>query len=103
MKKLRLQGHTLSGRIILFLVLFGIALVMQVILWRYQSTRILTPTRERTAIIQTTSQFLDGTNTCVSALADYRWDYGNAPALTEIVQAYRMAAEEQLPVFHAQP
>ncbi len=103
MKKLRLQGHTLSGRIILFLLLFGIALVMQVILWRYQSTRILTPTRERTAIIQTTSQFLDGTNTCVSALADYRWDYGDAPALTEIVQAYRTAAEEQLPVIHAQP
>ena len=101
MKKLHWPGRTLSGRIILFLILFGIALLMQVFLWRYQSTQILAPTQERTETIQTISQFLDGTGTCVAALADYRWDYGDTPALTATVQAYRVAAEEQLSVIHA--
>lgn len=103
MNKLRWPGRTLSGRIILFLILFGIALVVQVVLWRYQSARVLTPTRERTETIQTISQFLDGTGACVAALEDYRWDYGDADALAAVVQAYRAAAEKQLPIIHTKP
>lgn len=103
MNRPSLPGRTLSGRIILFLFLFGIALLMQVILWRYQSTRILTPTQERIETIQTISQFLDGTSACVTALADYRWDYGDVDALTAGVRAYREAAERQLPLIHAEP
>lgn len=103
MKKTAWFGRTLSGRIVLFLLLFGIALVMQVVLWRYQSDRVLEPTQERTETIQTISQFLDGTGVCVTALADYRWDYGDAASLTGVVQSYLAAAEGQLPIIHARP
>lgn len=103
MKKTLWLGRTLSGRIVLFLLLFGIALVMQLILWRYQSDRVLKPTQERTETIQTISQFLDGTGVCVNALADYRWDYGDAASLTAQVRDYLAAAEGQLPAIHAQP
>ena len=103
MNKLRRPGRTLSGRIILFLILFGFALFMQVVLWRYQSTRVLKPTQERIETIQTISQFLDGTSACVTALADFRWDKGDAASLTAHVQSYREAAKKQLPVIHAEP
>ncbi|MBR1565609.1 MAG: sensor histidine kinase [Oscillospiraceae bacterium] len=103
MKILQGHGRTLSGRIVLFLTLFGIALLMQLVLWRYQSTRILTPTQERIETIQTISQFLDGTGTCLTALEDYRWDYGDAATLTEIVERYRSAAQAQLQSIHAEP
>ena len=103
MKKLRWPGSTLSGRIILFLILFGFALFTQVVLWRYQSARVLKPTQERTKTIQTISQFLDATGSCVAALSDYRWDYGDPDSLTAVVQAYHAAAEKQLPLSHAEP
>ena len=102
-KRLLLPGLTLSRRIILFLILFGFALFTQVILLRYQSAHVLNPTQERTEAIQTISQFLDATGNCVTALADYRWDYGDPASLTATVQSYRSAASEQLLLIHAEP
>lgn len=96
MKKIHWHSLTLSRRILLFLVLFGAALLTEIVLWRYQSSRILRPTQERTETIQTISRFLNGSEVCMAALEEYRWDFGDPAALTETVGAYREAGQEQL-------
>lgn len=101
MKKRHRYIFTLSGRIILFLVLFTLALIMQIILWRYQYSRILKPTRERTETIQTISQFLSESEGCLDTLEEYRWDYGDAKSLTDALVAYQDSAPPLLQRIHA--
>ena len=45
MKNRHRYSVTLSGRIIFFLIIFTLALITQIVLWRYQSSRILDPTQ----------------------------------------------------------
>ena len=68
MKNRHRYGLTLSGRIVFFLVIFLLALITQIILWRYQSTQVLDPTQERTEVIQAISQFLNESEECMKAL-----------------------------------
>ncbi len=103
MRRIRLRGFTLSGRIAFFLAIFTLTLITQIILWRYQSARILDPTQERTEIIQTISQFLNESEGCLAALAEYRWDYGDSAALTETFERYRDMAGAELVRIHAAP
>ena len=103
MKNRRRYGLTLSGRIVFFLVIFLLALITQIVLWRYQSTRVLDPTQERTEVIQTISQFLHESEACMKALEEYRWDYGDSAALRERFARYREAAGLALQRIHAEP
>ena len=103
MKNRRRYGLTLSGRIVFFLVIFLLALITQIVLWRYQSTRVLDPTQERTEVIQTISQFLHESEECMKALEEYRWDYGDSAALRERFARYREAAGLALQRIHAEP
>ncbi len=86
-----------------FLVIFLLALTVQIILWRYQSTQVLDPTQERTEIIQAISQFLNESEECMKALEEYHWDYGDTDALTETFLHYQEAAGTELQRIHADP
>ncbi len=94
---------SLSSRIILFLLLFGLGLLMQLLLWWYQSESILRPTQERIETIQTISQFLADTGKCVTALDNYRWEFDDQAALVSKVTAWQNAAASQLERIHADP
>ncbi len=103
MKKPRLNGLTLSGRILLFLLLFGVALLMQFFLWRYQSVSILKPTQTRIENIQAISQLLTRTEGCLGALEEQRWDYGDTQALSETLTVYQNEALAALRQIEATP
>ncbi len=103
MKRIRWRGFTLSGRILLFLIIFTLALITQIVLWGYQSTRILEPTQARTEVIQSISQFLNESEGCLAALEEYRWDYGDSAALTAVFTHYQDAARTELQRIHAEP
>ena len=103
MKNRHRYGLTLSGRIVFFLVIFLLALITQIILWRYQSTQVLDPTQERTEVIQAISQFLNESEECMKALEEYRWDYGDTAALMETFAHYQEEADTELQRIHADP
>ena len=96
MARVRLPRLTLLGRLILFLLAFGVSLLLELGISRYQSQYVLAPMQERTENIQTISLFLNGAERCMAALDDYRWDYGNAETLianieTSLAETARLA------------
>ena len=78
---------TLLGRIVLFLTAFGAAMALQIGIGYYQSKYVLAPLERRSESIQTISRFLNDVESCMTALENYRWDYGDAGALVDAVQA----------------
>lgn len=78
---------TLLGRIVLFLTAFGAAMALQIGIGYYQSKYVLAPLERRSESIQTISRFLNDVESCMTALENYRWDYGDAGALIDAVQA----------------
>ena len=96
MARVRLPRLALLGRLILFLLAFGVSLLLELGISRYQSLYVLTPIAERTENIRTISLFLNGTERCMAARDDYRWDYGNAETLianieTSLAETARLA------------
>lgn len=81
MTQVRLSRFTLLGRLVLFLIAFGVYLLFQMGISRYQSQYVFEPMEERTENIRTISRFLNGVENCMAELDDYRWDYGNAETL----------------------
>jgi len=77
---------TLLGRIVLFLVAFAVAIVFQIGIGYYQTKYVLEPLEERSENIQAISQFLNDVEACMTALENYRWDYGDAALLIKMVQ-----------------
>ena len=77
---------TLLGRIVLFLSVFAAAMALQIGIGYYQTSCVLGPLEERSESIQTISQFLNDVEACMTALENYRWDYGDAASLIETVQ-----------------
>lgn len=77
---------TLLGRIVLFLVTFFAALVLQIVISYYQTNYVLKPLEERSENIQTISQFLNAVEECMTALENYRWDYGDTASLIKTLQ-----------------
>ena len=86
MGRIRWPRMTLLGRIVLFLSAFGAAMVFQIGIGYYQTKYVLEPLEKRGESIQTISQFLNDVEGCMTALENYRWDYGDAAALIETVQ-----------------
>lgn len=87
---------TLLGRIILFLIIFGAAFLLQMAIGQYQSKYIMKPTEERTEDIQGISQFLESIESCMGTLEEYRWDYGDTAAATDAVQSHLSAASARI-------
>lgn len=86
----------LLARIILFLAAFTVALILQVGISGYQTSRVLMPMEQRTKNIQAISQFLNDVEGCMTALENYRWDYGDAAALIATVKENKANSEEHL-------
>ena len=82
MTALRRSRHTLLGRIILLLTLFGITFLLQLGIDYCESRFIMQPMEERTERIQGISQFLFSADGCMATLKDYRWDYGDTDAVS---------------------
>ena len=78
---------TLLGRIVLFLTAFGAAMALQTGIGYYQSKYVLAPLERHSERIQTISRFLNDAESCMAALENYRWDYGDAGALIDAVRA----------------
>ena len=96
MARFRFSRLTLLSRIILFVIAFGAMLLLELGIGHYQSRYVLRPLEERTEQIQTISQFLSAAESCMAALGDYRWDYGDAAALSESLSRFRSAAAGHL-------
>ena len=102
MKRFQRPRYALLGRIILFLIVFGAAFLLQMGISQYQSRYIMKPMEERTENIQTISQFLDSVEDCMAALGEYRWDYGDTDALINNLQNYLVTASGHIKEIHTE-
>ena len=87
---------TLLTRIMLFLLAFAAALILQIGISRYQSSHVLKPMEQRTRNIQAISQFLNDVEGCMTALEDYRWDYGDATSLIDTIKKNKEGSAKNL-------
>ena len=92
---------TLLGRIALFLAVFGAAIALQIGIGYYQSKYVLEPLERRSESIQTISRFLNDVESCMTALENYRWDYGDAAALIASIQSSREHSAGHLALIRA--
>ena len=86
----------LLARIMLLAVAFAVAVVLQIGIGQYQATHVFEPMEEGTRNIQAISQFLNNVESCMTALENYRWDYGNAGALIVTLREHKVASLESL-------
>ncbi len=77
---------TLVNRLIMFVLVFCLMLVFQSGVGSYQKHRVLEPMEQRTANIQTISQFLNDLEKCLQLLKNYRWDYGDKEELMSAIE-----------------
>lgn len=82
MKKIFRPQMTLLSRIVLSFFAFCASLLLQMGIGRYQAKSVFAPLEKNTKNIQEISQMLNSVENCLTALEDYRWDYGDATALT---------------------
>ena len=74
---------TLKGQISLCLAAFFLALAGQIFLSFYQSGTVLRELDDQMGNFNAISRFQNGVEQSLSAMEDYRWEYGDAKALTE--------------------
>ena len=74
---------TLKGQISLCLAAFFLALAGQIFLSFYQSGTVLRELDDQMGNFNAISRFQNGVERSLSAMEDYRWEYGDAKALTE--------------------
>lgn len=96
MKREKLPRMTLLNQIVLFLVAFCATLLIQMVISNYQSRYVIKPLAERTEDIQSISQFLNDTESCMQTLDNYRWDYGDVEALSGAVSDFRSSSADHL-------
>jgi len=86
MGRIRWPQKTLLGRIVLFLTAFAVAMALQIGIGYYQTSYVLGPLEQRSENIQTISRFLNDVEACMTALENYRWDYGDTASLIETLR-----------------
>ena len=96
MNRIKWPQMTLLSRIVLFLAAFGAAMALQIGIGSYQTKYVLEPLEKRSESIQNISQFLNDVESCLTALENYRWDYGDTASLIETVQESRQRSAERL-------
>lgn len=80
------QHMTLKGRIVLFLGAFFGALLVQLNVTNYQSGVVLEQLDRQTGNFHSISQFSSGVESQLTALENFRWENGDAPALAQTLQ-----------------
>lgn len=93
---IRWPRMTLLGRIALFLTAFAVAMALQIGIGYYQTSYVLGPLEQRSENIQTISRFLNDVEACMTALENYRWDYGDTALLIETVRESRQRSAAHL-------
>lgn len=96
MRRIKWPQMTLLSRIVLFLAAFGAAMALQIGIGYYQTKYVLEPLEKRSESIQNISQFLNDVESCLTALENYRWDYGDTASLIETVQESRQRSAGRL-------
>lgn len=96
MKVNRFSKMSLLNRIIGFLLAFGAMILLQITISRYQTTHVLEPLEERTESIQSISQFLNDVEGSMTALDNYRWDFGDTDALVETLRQQQKGSDAHL-------
>lgn len=83
------RSMTLKQRITLGLAAFLLALAAQIFLSFYQSGTVLRELDDQMGRFNAISRFQDGVERSLTALSDYRWEYGDADELlTELDAAF---------------
>ncbi len=91
------QRHlTLKGRIILFLIAFFAALMMQMYVNHYQSNVVLDQLDRQMGNFHSISQFSSGIGRQLTALENFRWESGDANALMQTLQSGSTTADTWL-------
>ena len=75
------RSMTLKQRITLGLAAFLLALAAQIFLSFYQSGTVLRELDDQMGRFNAISRFQDGVERSLTALSDYRWEYGDADEL----------------------
>ena len=96
MRRIKRPRMTLLGRIALFLSAFGAAMAIQIGIGYYQTKCVLEPLEKRGESIQNISQFLNDVEGCMTALENYRWDYGDTTSLIETVRESQQRSAARL-------
>ena len=96
MKLNRFSKMSLLNRIIGFLLAFGAMILLQITISWYQTTHVLEPLEERTESIQSISQFLNDVEGTMTALENYRWDFGDTDALVEALHQQQKGSDAHL-------
>lgn len=96
MNRINLARTSLLSRIVLSLGVFALAMLLRIGIGYFQIRYVLEPMEQRSQSIQTISQFLNGLESCLSALEEYRWDYGDSEVLIAVVQERQQACAEHL-------
>ena len=84
---------TLKGQISLCLAAFFLALAGQIFLSFYQSGTVLRELDDQMGNFNAISRFQNGVERSLSAMEDYRWEYGDAKALEKTFAAFCGMAE----------
>ena len=83
------RQSTLKQRMILCLAAFFVALAAQIVLSFYQSGTVLRELDDQMGNFNAISRFQDGVERSLTALDEYRWEYGDTDAfLTELDSAF---------------
>lgn len=81
------QHMTFKGRVILFLGAFFAVLLVQLNVNNYQSGVVLDQLDSQTGNFHSISQFSAGVESQLTALANFRWENGDAPVLAQTLQS----------------
>jgi len=96
-KKRRFHMNLLT-MMTLFLFVFFLTVLFQLLLSNYRSRYIIAPIQENTGNIQAISQFLNSSDNICAELEAFRWEYGDSDNLVSSVMRQKAAARLQLEV-----
>ena len=90
---------SLITRFTILLVLFLIALMLQIGISSFQHSRIIVPMEESIENVQSLSRVLNDIEVSLNNLASYRWDYGDVASIVSAERFSLSQAEESLESF----
>lgn len=101
MKKPILRPHSLLNRILLTLIAFVLALVLQLGVSGFYSRFVVQPMEDRTRNVLSISQFVGSVDHYAAVLSDYRWDYNDRMTFTHNLRAAREESAAMLGAIQA--
>jgi len=80
----------------LYLSVFFFSVLFQIILSNYRTQYIMAPIQKNSGNIQAISQFLNASDSILTELEDFRWEYGDAAALISSLMRKKAQSRLQL-------